>query len=50
MAHATVSWGLLLPTREVVMARGAPDLTKIIDLAVQAEALGFDSMWVGIVF
>jgi probable F420-dependent oxidoreductase len=29
------------------MARGAPDLTKIIDLAVQAEALGFDSVWVG---
>jgi probable F420-dependent oxidoreductase len=47
MAHATVSWGLLLPTREVVMAQGAPDLTKIIDLAVQAEALGFDSVWVG---
>jgi probable F420-dependent oxidoreductase len=47
MAHATVSWGLLLPTREVVMAQGAPDLRKIIDLAVQAEALGFDSVWVG---
>jgi len=47
MAHASVSWGLLLPTREVVMAQGAPDLTKIIDLAVQAEALGFDSVWVG---
>jgi len=47
MAHASVSWGLLLPTREVVMAEGAPDLTKIIDLAVQAEALGFDSVWVG---
>jgi probable F420-dependent oxidoreductase len=47
MAHATASWGLLLPTREVVMAQGTPDLTKIIDLAVQAEALGFDSIWVG---
>jgi probable F420-dependent oxidoreductase len=47
MAHAAVSWGLLLPTREVVMAQGAPDLTKIIDLAAQAEALGFDSLWVG---
>jgi alkanesulfonate monooxygenase SsuD/methylene tetrahydromethanopterin reductase-like flavin-dependent oxidoreductase (luciferase family) len=47
MAHASVSWGLLLPTREVVMAQGTPDLTKIIDLAVQAEALGFDSVWVG---
>jgi alkanesulfonate monooxygenase SsuD/methylene tetrahydromethanopterin reductase-like flavin-dependent oxidoreductase (luciferase family) len=29
------------------MAQGTPDLTKIIDLAVQAEALGFDSIWVG---
>jgi alkanesulfonate monooxygenase SsuD/methylene tetrahydromethanopterin reductase-like flavin-dependent oxidoreductase (luciferase family) len=47
MAHASRSWGLLLPTREVVMAQGAPDLTKIIDLAVQAEDLGFDSVWVG---
>jgi probable F420-dependent oxidoreductase len=47
MANATASWGLLLPTREVVMAQGAPDLTKIIDLAVQAEELGFDSVWVG---
>jgi probable F420-dependent oxidoreductase len=47
MAHATASWGLLLPTREVVMAQGPPDLTKIIDLAVQAEELGFDSVWVG---
>jgi len=47
MAHTSVSWGLLLPTREVVMAQGAPDLTKIIDLAVQAEALRFDSVWVG---
>ena len=47
MVHASGSWGLLLPTREVVMAQGAPDLTKIIDLSVQAEALGFDSIWVG---
>jgi probable F420-dependent oxidoreductase len=47
MANATASWGLLLPTREVVMAEGAPDLTKIIDLAVRAEELGFDSVWVG---
>src|SRR5215470_10003035 len=47
MAHPAVSIGLLLPTREVVMASGAPDLSKIIDLAVQAEELGFDSVWVG---
>jgi len=47
MAHPAVSIGLLLPTREVVMASGAPDLSKIIDLAVQAEELGFASVWVG---
>ena len=47
MAHAAVSIGLLLPTREVVMASGAPDLSKIIDLAVRAEEFGFDSVWVG---
>jgi probable F420-dependent oxidoreductase len=29
------------------MASGAPDLSKIIDLAVRAEELGFDSVWVG---
>jgi alkanesulfonate monooxygenase SsuD/methylene tetrahydromethanopterin reductase-like flavin-dependent oxidoreductase (luciferase family) len=47
MPHPAVSIGLLLPTREVVMAQGAPDLSKIIDLAVRAEELGFDSVWVG---
>ena len=47
MAAPAVSIGLLLPTREVVMAQGAPDLSKIIDLAVRAEELGFDSVWVG---
>ena len=29
------------------MASGAPDRSKIIDLAVRAEELGFDSVWVG---
>ncbi|MGE3539309.1 MAG: LLM class flavin-dependent oxidoreductase [Candidatus Tectimicrobiota bacterium] len=47
MAEAAVSIGLLLPTREVVMAQGAPDLHKIIDLAVRAEELGFAAVWVG---
>jgi len=47
MPDPTVSIGLLLPTREVVMAQGAPDLSKIIDLAVRAEELGCDSVWVG---
>jgi len=47
MAQATVSTGLLLPTREVVMAQGAPDLSKILDLAVRAEEFGLHSVWVG---
>lgn len=47
MAQPAVSLGLLLPTREVVMAQGAPDLSKILDLAVRAEELGFDAIWVG---
>jgi probable F420-dependent oxidoreductase len=29
------------------MAQGPPDLRKVIDLAQQAEALGFDSVWAG---
>ncbi len=47
MAARKVSIGVLLPTREVVMAQGVPDLSKILDLAVCAEELGFDSVWVG---
>ena len=47
MVHPAVSVGLLLPTREVVMAQGPPDLSQIIDLAVRGEELGFDSVWVG---
>lgn len=47
MVQAAVSVGLLLPTREMVMAQGTPDLNKILELAEQAEALGFDSVWVG---
>jgi alkanesulfonate monooxygenase SsuD/methylene tetrahydromethanopterin reductase-like flavin-dependent oxidoreductase (luciferase family) len=47
MVQVKTSWGVLLPTREVVMAQGDPDLHKIIDLAAEAEALGFDSVWVG---
>lgn len=47
MAQRATSWGLLLPTREVVMTQGLPDLTKIIYLAELAEGLGFDSVWVG---
>lgn len=38
--------GYLLPTREQVMA-GQPQAAPLLDLAKRAEALGFDSVWVG---
>jgi alkanesulfonate monooxygenase SsuD/methylene tetrahydromethanopterin reductase-like flavin-dependent oxidoreductase (luciferase family) len=41
------AFGLLLPTREIVMNQEVPDFRQILDLAEHAEALGFDSVWVG---
>ena len=41
------AFGLLLPTREIVMNQEVPNFGQILDLAEQAEALGFDSVWVG---
>jgi probable F420-dependent oxidoreductase len=41
------AFGYLLPTREVVMAQAAPDFGAVLALAEHAEALGFDSVWVG---
>ena len=41
------AFGLLLPTREIVMTQAIPNFAQILDLAEQAEALGFDSVWVG---
>jgi alkanesulfonate monooxygenase SsuD/methylene tetrahydromethanopterin reductase-like flavin-dependent oxidoreductase (luciferase family) len=38
--------GYLLPTRERVM-EGRPETASLLDLAARAEALGFDSVWVG---
>ena len=38
--------GYLLPTRERVM-EGRPQTGPLLDLAVRAEQLGFDSVWVG---
>src|SRR5437016_13330435 len=38
--------GHLLPTRERVM-EGRPGTGPLLDLAVRAEGLGFDSVWVG---
>ena len=41
------AFGFLLPTREIVMAQEQPDFRQIVDLAERADALGFDSVWVG---
>jgi probable F420-dependent oxidoreductase len=41
------AFGLLLPTREIVMNQEVPEFHQILDLAEHAEALGFDSVWVG---
>ena len=41
------AFGFLLPTREIVMTQEIPSFRQILDLAEQAEAFGFDSVWVG---
>ncbi len=38
--------GYLLPTRESVM-EGRPEATPLLGLAERAEALGYDSVWIG---
>jgi probable F420-dependent oxidoreductase len=38
--------GYLLPTREQIM-QGRPDAAPLLELAGRAEALGYDSIWVG---
>src|SRR5258708_9382796 len=38
--------GYLLPTRERIM-EGRPETASLLALAERAEALGFDSVWVG---
>lgn len=40
-------FGFLLPTREIVMSQEVPNFLQILDLAEQAEALGFASVWAG---
>lgn len=47
MPDSTTSFGYLLPTRELVMAQARPDFQSILSLGERAEALGFDSLWVG---
>ena len=47
MPDSAVSYGFLLPTRELVMSQATPDAGRIIELAERAEALGFESVWAG---
>jgi probable F420-dependent oxidoreductase len=42
----TVEFGVLLPTRELVMS-GRPDTASMLAMAERAEAAGFDAAWIG---
>jgi alkanesulfonate monooxygenase SsuD/methylene tetrahydromethanopterin reductase-like flavin-dependent oxidoreductase (luciferase family) len=46
MSNSPVKFGVLLPTREAVMS-GRSDPSSLFQLAERAEALGYDSVWVG---
>jgi probable F420-dependent oxidoreductase len=41
-----VEFGVLIPTREVVMS-GRPQTAPLLAMAERAEAAGFDSVWIG---
>jgi probable F420-dependent oxidoreductase len=41
-----VEFGVLIPTREVVMS-GRPQTAPLLAMAERAEAVGFDSVWIG---
>jgi probable F420-dependent oxidoreductase len=47
MSAFSTSFGYLLPTRELVMAKSPPDAGQAIELAETAERLGFGSVWAG---
>src|SRR5256884_3679978 len=42
----SVEFGVLIPTREVVMS-GRPETGPLLAMAERAEAAGFDSVWIG---
>jgi alkanesulfonate monooxygenase SsuD/methylene tetrahydromethanopterin reductase-like flavin-dependent oxidoreductase (luciferase family) len=46
MSESKVRFGILLPTREAIMS-GRSDPSSLFQLAERAEALGYDSVWVG---
>jgi alkanesulfonate monooxygenase SsuD/methylene tetrahydromethanopterin reductase-like flavin-dependent oxidoreductase (luciferase family) len=46
MHNSQVDFGVLLPTREAIMA-GRADPSGLFQIAERAEALGFHSVWVG---
>lgn len=47
MTGAQIKFGILLPTREVVLSGASSPEAGIYDLAARAEALGFHSAWIG---
>lgn len=48
MAAKTVEFGVLLPTRGLLMeTTSPPDPSPLIAMAAEAEELGYDSVWVG---
>jgi alkanesulfonate monooxygenase SsuD/methylene tetrahydromethanopterin reductase-like flavin-dependent oxidoreductase (luciferase family) len=46
MSDSQIKFGILLPTREVILS-GRADPGSIYDIADRTEALGFHSVWVG---
>jgi alkanesulfonate monooxygenase SsuD/methylene tetrahydromethanopterin reductase-like flavin-dependent oxidoreductase (luciferase family) len=42
-----LTYGVLLPTREALLPESAWMPSDVVDFAVEAEALGFDSVWAG---
>ncbi|HLC26732.1 MAG TPA: LLM class flavin-dependent oxidoreductase [bacterium] len=48
MSPKTLEFGFLLPTRAAVMESGSPlDLSSLLEMAAEAEELGYDSIWIG---
>ena len=47
--NASLRFGYLVPTRDAVMRApgGRADIRPMLELAVRAEQMGFDSVWVG---
>ncbi len=47
MATRSVRFGIVLPTRDFLMRGDQEGYRRAIAMATRAEALGYDSVWVG---